>query len=311
VETKREARRAGVLFSEVVTDYLKVAERGFRNPRSIDDLKLLLEGHAKALSDRPVADVGTAHVEAALREMWLVAPKRAGQTLAAILRVLRFAKAKGLSSTSAAGMREDMTLIMPKGEPDSRHFPAMDYKKVPEFMQELRWRQAGALSPCAIEFVVLTACRANEVVGMKWSEVDWEGRVWTVPLERMKTRKKTKEPHRVPLSDRAVALLEQQRAVATGPYVWPGAKPGRPIIVKALYIYLTRRMGVPVSVHGFRSSFRDWAGDTTDFAREHIEASLSHAVGNAVERAYRRGDALEKRRVIMEAWGKYCDGEVR
>jgi len=178
----------------------------------------------------------------------------------------------------------------------------MPYADVPAFMTKLRERQA--LAAMALEFCILTAARSGEVYGARWDEIDLKGRVWTIPASRMKAARE----HRVPLSDPAVALLERLQEARTCDLVFPG-RAGKPLSNMAMEMVL-RRMNVDVIVHGFRSSFRDWAGNETDFAREVAEAALAHVVGDKAEQAYRRGDALAKRRQLMEAWSEHClDGK--
>jgi integrase len=169
--------------------------------------------------------------------------------------------------------------------------------------------QSSALSPAVIEFLVLTAARENEVCGIEVVRDSMGRQTLVLPASRSKTGKE----HRVPLSDRALALLVRQRGPKAlgqdpdiGAFIWPGRSGYEPITGKSVYIYLTQTMGVKATIHGLRSSFRDWAGDTTHFARDHIEECLGHTVGNAVERAYRRTDALEKRRVVLQAWSEFC-----
>ena len=171
--------------------------------------------------------------------------------------------------------------------PRPEHHKAMPFKDVPAFVAALRER--SGVSPRALEFVILAAARLGEVLGMRWGEIDLAARVWECPAERMKGRK----AHRVPLSTRVVAILMEMGPKAKDALVFPGQSEGRPLsnmVMKALF----KRMKVEdVTSHGFRSSFRDWAGECTNFPREICEASLAHAVGNAVEMAYRRADALE------------------
>jgi integrase len=162
-------------------------------------------------------------------------------------------------------------------------------------------REHDTVAALALEFVILTAARSGEVIGARWSEIDLAAGVWTVPAERMKAG----AIHRVPLSERALAILEKARAFG-GEYVFPGARVGKPLSNMALAMML-RRMKLDVTAHGMRSTFRDWAGEVSTFPREVAEAALAHAVGDATERAYRRGDALEKRRLMMEAWGTFCE----
>jgi integrase len=171
---------------------------------------------------------------------------------------------------------------------------------MPTFMAELRKREG--LAPRALEFVVLTAARTGEALGARWSEFDLEAGLWTVPAERMKGARQ----HRVPLSKRALAILKEMAATRLNDFVFPGVRRGRSLRDKAMMVVL-RELRCDCTVHGFRSSFRDWAAETTNFAREVAEAALAHAVGNKVEAAYRRGDLFEKRRELMEAWASHCE----
>jgi integrase len=154
----------------------------------------------------------------------------------------------------------------------------------------------------ALEFAILTAARSGEVLGVRWREIDFDARIWTIPPERMKAVHEL----RVPLSKRAVAILNKMNEARIGDHVFPGAVRDRPLSVMAMDMVL-RRMGQDVTVHGFRSSFRDWAGNETNFPRGLAEHALAHVLGDKAEQAYRRSDALEKRRKLMDAWAAYCE----
>jgi integrase len=175
----------------------------------------------------------------------------------------------------------------------------MSFADIPAFMGRLRAMQGVASR--ALEFAILTAARSGEVLGARWDEIDFQAEVWTVPPERMKGSRE----HRVPLSTRAMAILAELRQARMSGFVFPGFKRGRRLNNSALETVL-RRAEVDVTTHGFRSSFRDWAGDSTAFARDVVEAALAHAIENRTEAAYRRSDALEKRRLLMAAWEAYC-----
>jgi integrase len=171
---------------------------------------------------------------------------------------------------------------------------------LPRFNGELRARQVRSSAARALEFLILTAARTGEVLGLQWSEIDWDNKIWNLAA----TRTKQGRAHRVPLPDRAMELLAVQQQCHSGsPYVFMGNK--NQLSGKAM-TWVLRDMGSKVTVHGFRSTFRNWAGDETEFQREHIEECLGHAVGNSTERAYRRSDALEKRRTILQSWADYC-----
>jgi integrase len=167
-------------------------------------------------------------------------------------------------------------------------------------MAELRRQESTAAS--ALELAILTAARRGEVIGARWTEVNLDEALWTIPAERTKTHKK----HLVPLAPAAVAALEKMRARAESDFVFPGMKSGTPLSTAAMLALLERMGRADITTHGFRSAFRDWAAEQTAFPREVAEMALGHAVGNQVEAAYRRGDLREKRRKLMEAWASYC-----
>lgn len=180
----------------------------------------------------------------------------------------------------------------------------MPYADMPDFMKTLRG--TDSVSAWALEFAILTAARSGEVLGAQWSEIDMAAKIWTVPAVRMKAGRE----HRVPLCDRTLeilALAARLREDDGDGFVFPGAKEGKGLSVMALTMALRRLGKGEYTVHGFRSAFRDWAAEETNFAREVAEAALAHVVGDATERAYRRGDALEKRRALMTAWEAHCD----
>ena len=175
----------------------------------------------------------------------------------------------------------------------------MAFTELPAFMAELRGRDS--ISARALEFTILTAARTSEAIGAKWSEIDLDAGVWTVPAERMKGGKE----HQVPLSKRALAILEDLPRERGG-YVFPGARAKSPLSNMAMLELLRGMDGNGFTVHGFRSTFRDWAGDRTNYAREVIEHALAHHIKDKAEASYRRSAALDKRRQLMEAWAKYC-----
>jgi integrase len=181
----------------------------------------------------------------------------------------------------------------------------MAYADVPAFMAELREKET--MPSLALQFLILTAARSGEVLGAKWDEIDKDAKVWTIPATRMKAGVE----HRVPLSDAAMAIIERMTAIRTGDLLFPGQRAwSRPLSNSALALIVPDG----ATVHGFRSAFRDWCGNETSFPREIAEGALAHRAGDATEQAYRRGDALEKRRALMEAWAAFCgpvaDGNV-
>jgi len=215
---------------------------------------------------------------------------------------LSAAKARGFrSGENPAAWRGHLEHLLPKRQKLAKgHHAAMAYAAVPEFMERLRAEDCMAAK--ALEFSILTAGRSGEVFGARWSEIDMASKTWTLPAHRMKAGRE----HRVPLCARAMDILESLVSLRAGEFVFPSPRGDRPLSHVAMQKVLTR-MGVEgATVHGFRSAFRDWVGNETHFYREVAEAALAHSIGDAAEQAYRRGDALEKRRELMELWGRYC-----
>ena len=187
---------------------------------------------------------------------------------------------------------------LPKQRHRVQHFKALPFDELPDFMR--RVEAVEGIAEFALRFLILTAARSDEVRSVTWDEVDLENAVWTVPGERMKAGL----PHRVPLSEPALTVLQTVRGLDTEK-VFPGQRRGRPMSDTTIAAPL-KRMGVSCTVHGFRSSFRDWAAERTAFPREIAEMCLAHEVGNAVERAYRRSDLYEKRQQLMDQWARFC-----
>ena len=182
-----------------------------------------------------------------------------------------------------------------------RHHPALPYSQIAQFMRSLREQEGTAAR--ALEFVILTASRTSEVLGARWSEINFDEGLWIVPASRIKTQRE----HRVPLSNQALAILRAQWKTRVSDFIFPGARDQRPLSNMALLVLLRRMKRDELTVHGFRSTFRDWTADCTAYPREVAEMSLAHAIGDKVEAAYRRGDLFEKRRLLMTEWAAYCD----
>ena len=287
-----------------------VADLGpqWRNEKHRAQWKTTLEKDAAKLRPIPVDKVETADVLAVLKTIWSTKPETASRLRGRIERVLDAAKAKGFrSGENPARWRGHLDHLLPKRQKLTRgHHAALPFEKVPGFITELRAREAVAAM--ALEFAIYTAARSGEVRDATWAEIDLAAKVWTVPADRMKAGRE----HRVPLSARAVEILEKARDLSSGEpdaVVFPGIKSGSSLS-DAAFDRLLKRMGFKsgeLTPHGFRSSFRDWAGEASTFPRELAEAALAHVVGDATERAYRRGDALEKRRKMMDAWARFCE----
>jgi integrase len=234
-----------------------------------------------------------------LRPLWQRIPETASRLRGRIEAILDYAKAHGLrTGENPAAWRGHLALILPRRQKLSRsHHAAMNYAEVPAFMAELRERET--IHALALEFLILTAGRVGEVLGAHWDETDLGAKVWIIPASRMKAGRE----HRVPLSGRAMEIVERMAEIRTGDLVFAGQRRGRPLSS----LTLARLCRAGVTVHGFRSSFRDWCGNETNFPREIAEQALAHATGGTVEQAYRRGDALEKRRALMQKWAQFCE----
>jgi integrase len=292
---------------------------GWRNDKHRAQWRMTLTTYAAALHNKPVADIDTNDVLAVLKPIWQRIPETASRTRGRIERTLDYAKARGWRTTgeNPARWRGHLALILPKPQKLRRgHHRALPYTEVPAFLARLRTRQG--LAAQALELLILTAARTSEVTGMRWEEIDLEAALWTVPASRMKGHR----PHRSPLSSRAVAILKERQAEALAlagdapaggerslsGFVFPGTKQNKPLSSGTLERVLDR-LKVEATVHGFRSSFRDWVGDRTNHPRELAEQALAHVIEDQTERAYRRGDALDRRREMMNQWAAFCAGE--
>jgi integrase len=266
---------------------------------------MTLQRYCSPLRSVPVDEIDTTAVLEVLQPLWASIPETASRVRGRIETVLDAARARGLigpHEANPARWRGHLDKLLPKRQKLTRgHHAAMPFADVPQFMARLRKRDAVAA--LALEFTILTAARSGEVLGARWNEIDFGRKVWTVPAARMKGGRE----HRVPLSRRGLAVLKKLDAARTGEYVFSGQRPGKPLSGMAMEMILRRMKADNVTVHGFRSSFRDWCGEVSTFPREVAEAALAHVGGDQTERAYRRGDALEKRRELMEAWANYCE----
>ncbi|MFC0282537.1 tyrosine-type recombinase/integrase [Camelimonas abortus] len=319
-EKTRAAPPSGPSFGEYAAAYVDRHSPSWRNARHIDQWRSTLSirkddggawidgGYCKAIRDRPLADITREDIVAILQPYWLEKHETMSRLRGRIETILAAATADRHRSGENPALLSGLRHLLPRPPKiaAARHFAAMPYADVPAFVQRLRLvRGMGAL---ALEFLILTAARSGEARGATWREIDLEARLWTIPASRMKAGVQ----HQVPLTGRALGILQLVRQLQppgdTGDaFVFPGQNRGRPLSDMSLTAVMRRLVGGRFTVHGFRSSFRDWAGDCTPFPREVCEAALAHQTGNAVERAYRRGSALEKRRELMEVWAKWCE----
>jgi integrase len=249
----------------------------------------------------PVDSIGQPEVLMCLAPIWTEKHETARRLSQRIKIVLDVAKSKGHRSGENPVTAIHDAQVLPKVKAKPKHHKAMAWQDAPVFYADLKARDAMAAK--ALRMTCLTGSRTNEILGMRWSEIDFEARLWTCPVERMKTG----EEHRVPLTDEILSIIEPLKTMKSD-FVFEGQKRNKPLSNMSM-LMLLRRMGVEgVTVHGFRSTFRDWASEMANAPREVAEMSLSHRVGSDVERAYARSDLLEKRRVLMERWSHYVSG---
>lgn len=311
-QTKRVALQAqaavisGKTFKEVAEAFVDRKEGGWRNEKHRQQWRNTLATYAYPhFGDLPVSQVETAHVLEALEAIWSEKPETATRVRGRIENVLDAAKVQGLrTGENPARWRGHLDHLLPKPEKLQRgHHAALPYAELPAFMSDLKAREA--LAARALEYTILTAARSGETLGATWAEVDLEKALWTIPAERMKAGKE----HRIPLSDRAVAILREvqplnTKGLAKAP-LFPSNAGGK--LSGMAMSMLLRRMGhESVTVHGFRSTFRDWAGESTSYPREVVEHAMAHQLADKAEAAYQRGTLFPKRVKLMEAWSTYC-----
>jgi integrase len=291
---------ASITFKAAAKAYITANEASWLNDKHRQQWKNTLETYVyPVIGDLPVGEVATSHVLEIIEPIWKDKAETAGRVRGRIEAVLDAAKARGYrQGENPARWRGHIAQILPPRSRLTRgHHKALPYEAIPEFIGKLRQREAVAA--LALEFTILTAARTGEVIGATWEEVDLERLLWTIPAERMKAGRE----HRVPLSLRAVEILTTTKALEQA-WLFPAVKGGA--LSGMAMAMLLRRMNVDVTVHGFRSGFRDWCAECTGYAHEVAEMALAHTVQNKVERAYRRGDLFDKRRSLMDDWAIHC-----
>ena len=301
LELEREVLAA--TFRVAAEKYMAAQEAGWRNGKHRQQWENTLKTYAyPIIGELPVRDVTATHVLEVLQPIWSTKPETASRVRMRIEAVLNSAKLMGWrAGENPAVWRGGLEALLPRTSKVKavRHHPAMPWQEIGSFMEKLRARDG--ISPRAVEFTILTAARSGEVRHARWDEIDLGKGVWIVPPDKMKAGRE----HRVPLSEPAKALLKQLPRIEGCPWVFPGAR-NTPMSDMSLSAVL-KRMGLGhYTVHGFRSSFRDWAAEHTHHSPETVEMALAHAVSNKVEAAYRRGDMFVKRYALMEDWGEWC-----
>lgn len=300
VERKAAVKLA--TFGQIADEYIQTMKSKWRGGKTVPRWERFAQVHAKSIRGIPIDKVSTDDVVRVLRPLWHAKPETASKVREGIKLVLDHAKARQLrGGDNPAQWQGHLDQVLPPPAKLVRgHHAAMPYADVPAFL--VRLGAVEGVGAKALEFLILNAVRSGETRGAAWDEIDLQAMVWTIPPERMKEAK----AHRVPLSTRSVELLEEMKRKAINSLVFPGQRENKPLSDMTLLKALDSAGGGAFTCHGFRSAFRDWVAEETNFQREVAEAALAHAVGDVVERAYRRGDALEKRRELMEAWASYC-----
>jgi integrase len=293
------SRAAAVTFAQVADMYVGAHERGWRNDRHRDQWRSSLARYVlPTLGDMPVSEVDTAGVAKIVEPLWREKTETASRLRGRIESILDFATARGWRfGANPARWRGHFDQLLPARSKAQRveHYAALDWREAGAFMTRLR--QLNSIPAKALEFLILTAGRSGEVRRARWSEIGLDHAVWTIPGERMKSGRE----HRVPLSGAAVAVLRGMAEFGAEGLVFPGAKT-RSVMSDVTLGKVVGEAGADATPHGFRSTFRDWCAEATSYPRELAEAALGHVVGNKVEAAYQRGDLLERRRAMMEAW---------
>jgi integrase len=289
--------------SAVAAEYLKAHRDDWKHPKHAAQWAASLKNDAKAIADLPVAGIDVAHVLQVLEPIWREKPETASRVRGRIERVLAYAIAAQYRKREHGNPArwEHLQELLGKKSAAKKakhartgkagHHPALPYREIPDFMVKLR--RLNSLSARALEFCILTSARTGEVIGATWREFDLAEKIWTVPAGRMKMGK----DHRVPLSDRAMKILRDLRR--GGDRVFP--------ISNMAMLQCLRGLRPGLTVHGFRSTFMDWAHEQTATAKVVIDMALAHAIGDKTEAAYRRGDLFEKRKHLMAQWAEFCD----
>jgi integrase len=314
-----EARRAerarqrldaakAVTFKQCSEAYISAHRAGWRNGKHAGQWGATLSTYAyPIIGALPVQAVNTGLVLKVLEPIWTAKPETAGRVRGRLESILDFAKVRGeRDGENPARWRGHLDKLLPAHSKvrQVEHHAALPYPELPTFLASLREQEGIAAR--ALEFLILTAARTGEVIGAEWNEIDLLDKTWTLPAVRMKAHRE----HRVPLSPRALAILNEMRPArrndADDRFVFPGAKAGKPLSNMA-FLMLLRRMGRDdLTAHGFRATFKTWASERTSFQNEIVEAALAHVIGGKVEQAYRRGDMFEKRRRLMQQWAIFC-----
>lgn len=299
-------------FNQCAAAYIEAHRAGWKNSKHADQWESTLNTYVEPIfGSLPIAEIDTGLVMKALEPIWTTKTETASRVRGRIESILDWATVRGYrAGENPARWKGHLDKLLPKRSKVQRveHHPALPYAEAPKFVKCLRGHQSiGAL---AFQFLIFTATRTNETVNARWDEIDMDKRLWTIPASRMKMEKE----HRIPLSDAAMEILKSmsetgERKKATegedNGFVFPGQREGRPLSNMAFLQILKRLERTDITPHGFRSTFRDWAGEKTHYPREVMEAALAHSIKDKSEAAYARGDLFAKRKKLMQAWSQY------
>jgi len=295
-----------ITFKECAEGYIKAHRAGWRNGKHASQWEATLATYAEPIIGKlSVQAIDTALVLKVLEPIWTEKPETAGRVRGRMESILDWAKVRGYRmGENPARWKGHLDHLLPARSKVQKveHHAALPYAELPGFLVSLREQEGVAAR--ALEFLLLTGARTGEVIGARWNELDLLDKTWTLPAARMKAGRE----HRVPLSFRALAILEKMQAHRHGDdgFVFPGGKAGRPLSNMAFLMLLRRMDRGDLTAHGFRATFKTWASERTGFQNEIVEATLAHVVGNKVEQAYQRGDMFEKRRRLMQQWATFC-----
>jgi integrase len=304
-EQKKLDAAKSMTFDACAAAYIDAHKAGWKNTKHRDQWPNTLNTYASPVfGSLPVQAVDVGLVMKALEPIWQTKSETASRLRGRIEAVLDWATVRGYrKGDNPARWRGHLDKLLPARSKVGKveHHPALPYDELADFVAVLR--SQDGIAARALEFLILTATRTGEVIGARWAEIDLGEKMWVVPAARMKAGRE----HRVPLPAAAVAILEQMKEIRESDFVFPGGKKGKPLSNMAMLAVLKRMDRDDLTNHGFRSSFRDWAAERTNFPREVAEMALAHTVDDKVEAAYRRGDLFQKRRQLMDSWVKFCE----
>lgn len=311
VSVIRAAISKAITFDDASAKYIEAHKASWKNEKHADQWTNTLKTYASPIiGSVDVSLIDTGHIMRILEKdnFWNEKTETASRVRGRIESVLDWATVRKFrTGENPARWKGHLDKLLPARSKvkKTEHHAALPWLQMGAFMVKLREQEGVAAK--AVELAILTACRSGEVRGAVWEEFDLDAGIWIIPPERMKAKKE----HRVPLQEKAIQLLRKQKELFPNGYVFPGMKEGKPLSDMSLTAVLRRMEQNEITIHGFRSSFRDWAAESTAYPNEMVEMALAHTIGNKVEAAYRRGDLFDKRRRMMQDWSNFCDTVIK